>query len=85
MTVNLGGARTGYKTHVPKLKKGQDEPYLIRDATFPYDTFLHLLFGHRSLTELRHILADSEVRGNEGRALLKALFPKPSSNIWPMG
>ncbi|HEX8598008.1 MAG TPA: GNAT family N-acetyltransferase [Chloroflexia bacterium] len=33
MTVNLGGGRTGFKPHVPKLKEGEEEPYRFRHAT----------------------------------------------------
>lgn len=33
MTINLGGGRAGYKSHVPKLKDGETEPYRIRPAT----------------------------------------------------
>jgi len=32
MTLSLGGARRGYRPHVPKLKDDQTEPYHIRQA-----------------------------------------------------
>lgn len=32
MALNLGGGRSGYKVHVPKLGEGKEEPYLIRPA-----------------------------------------------------
>ncbi|HEY0069530.1 MAG TPA: GNAT family N-acetyltransferase [Chloroflexia bacterium] len=33
MALNLGGARVGFRHHVPKLKEGESEPYRIRRAT----------------------------------------------------
>jgi hypothetical protein len=33
MALNLGGGRSGYKSHVPKLKDGEEEPYTFRGAT----------------------------------------------------
>jgi hypothetical protein len=47
---------------------------------FPYHSFLSILFGHRSLEELR--LAYPEIGVNRtGRVLLDALFPKKRSWI----
>lgn len=62
------------------------EPYVPNswpdaDAGFPDRVFLQLLFGYRSLDELRYAFAD--VWHNErGRLLLEALFPKKSSHVW---
>ena len=53
-------------------------------AGFPDLTFLQLLFGYRSLDELRHAYADCYVNGDVSRALLNALFPKRPSNLWPV-
>lgn len=33
MALNLGGGRSGYKTHVPKLKHDEEEPYTLREAS----------------------------------------------------
>ncbi len=50
---------------------------------FPDLTFLQVLFGYRSLDELAYAHADCG--GNlEGRLLVKALFPKRPSTIWPI-
>ncbi len=50
----------------------------VPHAGFPPLVFLQLLFGHRSLAELRSFLPD--VRANDdGRRLLDALFPKTLS------
>jgi hypothetical protein len=48
---------------------------------FPDLTFLQLLFGYRSLTELDMAYADCFAT-LEGRLLLNALFPKKPSEVW---
>lgn len=53
-------------------------------ASFPDLTFLHLLFGYRSLDELRHIFADCYWENNSARVLLNALFPKRLSDVFPL-
>jgi hypothetical protein len=54
------------------------------NAAFPELTFLQLLFGHRSLDELRQAFPDCRIQGDEARGLLNALFPKQASNVWPI-
>jgi GNAT superfamily N-acetyltransferase len=54
------------------------------DAAFPDLTFLQLLFGYRSLKELKHTFADCRTANDEARALLEALFPKQPSDVWPV-
>ena len=51
-------------------------------AAFPELTFLQLVFGYRSMEELAYAFADCWVADDEARALLDALFPKKSSDIW---
>ncbi len=51
------------------------------DIAFPGLTFLQLLFGYRSLDELRNAFPDCWWRSNEIRALMDALFPKRSSQV----
>jgi hypothetical protein len=53
-------------------------------AYFPGLTFLQLLFGYRSLSELQHAFADCVVRTEEVRRLLAVLFPSQASNVWPV-
>ena len=53
-------------------------------AAFPDLTFLQLLFGYRSLDELRGAFVDCWQDGDEPRTLLEALFPKQPSKFWPM-
>jgi len=54
------------------------------DASFPDLTFLHLLFGHRSLDELRHAFTDCYCENQTARVLLNALFPKHVSDVYPI-
>jgi hypothetical protein len=51
-------------------------------AAFRDLTFLQLLFGFRSLQELRAANPDCWASGNEARVLLTALFPKQPSALW---
>jgi hypothetical protein len=53
------------------------------DAGFPGLTFLQLLFGYRSLEELRFAFADCWAN-EEMQTLLPILFPKQASDIWPI-
>jgi hypothetical protein len=43
-----------------------------------------LLFGHRSLDDLRQAFPDCRCQGDEARVLLNVLFPKQPSNVWPI-
>jgi hypothetical protein len=54
------------------------------DALFPDLTFLHLVFGSRTVPELEAAFPDAIVRTGAARALLDALFPKGPSDIWPV-
>jgi hypothetical protein len=54
------------------------------DAAFPDLTFLQLLFGYRSLEELKHAFADCWTGSDEAQSLLEVLFPKQPSNLWPV-
>lgn len=48
------------------------------DASFPWHTFLNLLFGHRTIAEMQYILPD--VYANQkATVLLEALFPRQRS------
>ncbi len=44
MAMDLGGRRLGYEAHVPELKDGEGEPYLIRPATEDDLLFLDRLY-----------------------------------------
>jgi hypothetical protein len=61
-----------------------DPPDLMDgDAAFPGLTFLQLLFGYRSLEELRYAFADCWA-DDAAAAVLTGLFPKQVSTIWPV-
>ena len=51
---------------------------------FPELTFLQLLFGYRSLDELRYAFADCGAYGDEVNVVLNTLFPKQASLVWPI-
>ncbi len=53
------------------------------DAAFPDLTFLQLLMGYRSLEELQYAFMDCRCRKDETHALLRVLFPKQTSYIFP--
>jgi hypothetical protein len=54
------------------------------DAAFPELTFLQLLFGYRSLDELRAAFPDCWTSKEEAYVLLNTLFPRQSSDLWPV-
>jgi len=54
------------------------------DAAFPELTFLHMVFGHRSLEELRHLHVDCWAN-EEATVLLPILFPKRPSYLVELG
>jgi GNAT superfamily N-acetyltransferase len=63
----------------------QPEPYPHSgDALFPGLTFLQLLFGYRSLEELDYAFADCYSNSDSAQVLLGSLFPKQTSNVWPV-
>ena len=54
------------------------------DAGFPPLVFLQLLFGYRSLDDLRFAFPDVRVK-DEAELLLKTLFPMKPSRVVPIG
>ena len=51
------------------------------DVFLPDLTFLHLIFGHRTLAELNSVRKDCWAKGVEVNVLMDALFPKQSASI----
>lgn len=52
MTLNWGGGRSGFETHVPRLKDDEDEPYTFRKAAKTDVPFLMAAYNcgcHRSM------------------------------------
>jgi hypothetical protein len=72
------GKLTGVEPWMPGPKEQEG------DIAFPGLTFLQLLFGYRSLDQLRASFADCWWDSNETRALFHALFPKKPSQIYPV-
>ena len=60
----------------PKIREDEGS------AAFPGLTFLQLMFGYRSLEEIRYAYADCWCNSNETAVLLECLFPRKVSNIW---
>jgi len=54
------------------------------DACFPKLTFLQLVFGYRSLGELKFAFADCWTKDEQAAVLLEILFPKRASQVWPI-
>lgn len=50
-------------------------------GAFPGLTFLHMVFGHRTLQEIRYMFADAWITGSKA-GLLQALFPRQTSYVW---
>lgn len=71
------GKLTSVEAWKPKVKDDEGS------AAFPGLTFLQLVFGYRTLDEIRHAYADCWA-SEEARVLIEALFPKKYSSIWPV-
>lgn len=54
------------------------------DVAFPDLTFLQLVFGHRTMDELKQSRADCWWRSDRERVLLTALFPRKASFLLPI-
>ena len=81
--------RTGLRLVLDKGRLTGIEPWAPRRgddgvAAFPDLTFLQLMFGYRALDELRYAFADCWVDTDDARAVLEAMFPKQSSEVWPV-
>jgi hypothetical protein len=72
----------GRITTVEAWKPGAEDSGVA--GAFPGLTFQHLLFGYKSLDELRAEFPDCWAGGNTNRAILDALFPKQDSDVWPI-
>jgi hypothetical protein len=66
-------------------RRWQPSPAVEGDAAFPDQTFLRLVFGYRSLAELKAALKDCWTESDEAPGLLNALFPKRVSHFWEIG
>jgi len=68
------------KGHITRIEPWRAPAYQnTADASCPSLVFLQLLFGYRSLDELRYAFPDVRVENNNAEVLLNALFPKKFS------
>jgi GNAT superfamily N-acetyltransferase len=85
--LKLSFFRTGVKLSFEKGKLKTSTGYVPDhsedgDVLFPDLTFLRVLFGYTAFDELEPMFPDCYARNDHGRALIKFLFPKQSSNLW---
>ncbi|HEY6285834.1 MAG TPA: GNAT family N-acetyltransferase [Ktedonobacteraceae bacterium] len=68
------------KGHITRIESWRAPAYQnTADASCPALVFLQLLFGYRSLDELRYAFPDVRVENSNAEVLLNALFPKKFS------
>ena len=68
------------KGHITSIEPWRAPAYQnTADASCPSLVFLQLLFGYRSLDELRYAFPDVRVENSNAEVLLNALFPKKFS------
>ncbi len=68
------------KGHITRIEPWRAPAYQnTADASCPALVFLQLLFGYRSLDELRYAFPDVRVENSNAEVLLNALFPKKFS------
>ncbi len=53
-------------------------------AAFPPLTFLHMVFGYRTIDEIKYMHKDCGTKDDLTAHLLDALFPKKISKVWPI-
>jgi GNAT superfamily N-acetyltransferase len=87
--INLyrGGLRLVFEEGTMKLAESWRNPAYstIEDAGFPPLVFLQLLFGYRSLDDLRYAFPDVRIVKDEAELVLKTLFPMKPSWVVPLG
>jgi len=65
-----------------ELGKGVEQEGI--SAAFPGLTFLQVLFGWRSMEEISYLFPDCEWKNQEIKTMIDLLFPKKTSNLWPI-
>ena len=64
-----------------KIAPYEPNAFYDGDVFLPDQTFLHLLFGHRTIAELNSVRKDCWAKGVETNVLMDALFPKQPASI----
>lgn len=72
------------KGRITELRQLNFDELEKSQAQFPPLTFLHLVFGHRSVEDLSKIYIDCTTKDEETANLINALFPKRVSEVWPI-
>lgn len=85
--LKLSFYRSGVRLRFEQGRIVTVEPWQVRRGSsnvwsFPELTFLQLLFGYRSLDELRHAFADCV---GDSSVLVETLFPSQPSFVWGIG
>ena len=88
-SITLNFYRSGLKITFKQGRLGSVEPFIPAtseegDAAFPDLTFLQLVFGYRSFSELQASFTDCFGKKPEVNLLLDVLFPKKSSQVFPI-
>jgi hypothetical protein len=85
LSFNRSGLRLKLEAgRLTSIEPWQPAPRDDGDVAFPDLTFLHLLFGHRTLDEVRAAFPDCWWSGDTPRAVVMALFPKQASMPVPV-
>ena len=66
---------------VTKWKPNTEDRGVI---AFPDLTFLQMLFGYRTLDELKQSFRDCQVYSDDARELVSVLFPRQFVEVWPV-
>jgi hypothetical protein len=88
--IKISFYRTGLRLalehgRIAAIEDWQPSPHLDEgNIAFPNLTFLQLVFGYRSYEELHYAFPDCWCDDDEARVLLSAMFPKKTSNIYPV-
>lgn len=72
------------KGKLTKIESWKPTPEDDGSVAFPERTFLQVVFGYRSLDELRQSFPDCWYDKEEIRALINILFPKKLSDVFPV-
>jgi hypothetical protein len=86
-TVHMSFYRSGLRWRFEQGQLTEIEPWmpgereLEGDIAFPGLSFLQLLFGYRSLAELRASFPDCWCNSSETRVVIEALFPRRPSQV----
>jgi hypothetical protein len=81
--------RSGLSLRLVRGKLAQVEPWQPgtgdwANPRFPYLTFLKLVFGQCTISELTNVFTDCSGGNDETLLLLRSLFPQKASNVWPI-